>query len=166
LVRRESVGAPQYEIPRGAAVLNDLAGNCVLEAPELVGHTQANRRRSAIAFAGTVVDAARRKVAAGTGAGKRVARTNQPLYGRTVKRMPILLKHHRLVGLHAEHLQRFQYLAAGACALPRRIDILDTHQPVAAKCTSTQPATERSNQRAEVQASGRRGRKSTSVACD
>ena len=61
----------------------------------------------------------------------------------------------RSVPVQSQGFERTQDEACRAPFLPGRVDVLDPHQPLAASCPRLQIATERRDQRTEVERAGR-----------
>ncbi len=103
------------------------------------------------------------QVGAAALAGKDMAFVAQPDEGRLVQVATLALVDRRLVRLQAEGVQGGKDRRAEPGHLARRIEVLDAHQPFAARLARQQPAAERGDQRAEVQVAGGRGGESSAV---
>ena len=111
------------------------------------------------------MDAADRgQVAAAATADEGAALVDQTVEGVLVKRVTLALPDHGFVAVQAERGQRAQLPFSRARNFARRVEVFDTHQPVAAVVTRQQPTAERGQQRAGMQIAGRRGRETAAVA--
>jgi len=175
LVGKLSVGPKQHEVADLALDHLPLSAlGAILEADRFTGGSNAQgtgqlaRGQAVAAAAGIDLRAVGAKpqrrigdLAAGAAApvglsGKAVER------GLVVRRAAALVLDRAIPG-EAEPVQRAQDCVGSPRLHARRVQVLDAHQPAAARRARVEPARERRHQRAEMQRTGGRGREPADV---
>ncbi len=138
----------------------------VVEAQHAVRQPQPDRGGALVVVVNAVpVDSAHGvEVAAAAAAFEGVAGLEQPAQRLRIDPAALALAQHRPIRRHSEPVQGPELAFSRAGNFPRRIQVFDAHQPVAAGAARHQPAAQGRDQRAEVQGTGGRGRETAAGA--
>src|SRR5262249_32671500 len=100
-------------------------------------------------------------------AGARIDRSEltQAMQCRVICRPPCALIEHLAIPFKAERLEAAQDRSCGPRLDPKRVEIVDTQEPLAAMRLGLEVAAGRRYQRAEVQRTGRSRREATAIRC-